>query len=266
MDLLFLPFMQRALLSGILLAGCLAALGVFATVRRLSFFGEGIAHASLAGIALALLAGLAPLPVALAWALCFGYGIYQLERRTDIASDTLIGILFTSSLALGVILMRYTKGYQPELVSYLFGSILSVRWSDIILLAVCALVTAWWLHRFTRALILSSLNEDMAQISGVRLEPLRLSLYLALSITVVLGVKVLGVVLVSALLILPPATARVISKSFQQFQWRSVFLAEATVLIGMVASYKLDWPTGATIVLTGSLFFFFLTALFGKKS
>ncbi|MFH1632008.1 MAG: metal ABC transporter permease, partial [bacterium] len=134
-ELLTYPFMQRALIAGAILGVLLASLGVLATLRKMAFFGEGVAHASLAGIAIAVLAGFTPLPFAIAWAVLIAVIIYTLERATKLPSDTLIGILFTASMALGVILIGQTQGYQPELLSFLFGSILTIKSIDLIIIA-----------------------------------------------------------------------------------------------------------------------------------
>ena len=123
LDILTFPFMQRAIIAGTIIALLLGWLGVFVVTRRMSFVGDGIAHASLAAISLALLLGWAPLVTALVFAIMLGTALFVLERKTTIGSDASIGILFTFGMALGVILLQYNQGYAPELISFLFGSI-----------------------------------------------------------------------------------------------------------------------------------------------
>lgn len=249
------PFMVRALIAGALLAPLMAGLGIFATLRKMSFFGDGIAHASLAGIAIAIVSGLAPLPVALVWSLLVAFLVFRLERTTKLPSDTLIGILFTASLSLGVVVMSFSHGYQPELVSYLFGSILAIRPYDLIVIAIATVILLAWLAYYGRQLTYMSLSEESAAVAGIRTERLVGMLYVALAFAVVLSVKILGIVLVSALLILPPATARLLTRTFRGYAALSIILSELTMFVGLVLSYIYDLPSGATIVLSGAALF-----------
>lgn len=254
------PFMQRAFVSGALLGVLLAALGVFVTVRKMSFFGDGIAHSSLAGIAVAMLAGLAPLPVALVWALLVALLIWRLERSTRLPSDTLIGVFFTASMALGVVLMSFTRGYQPELLSFLFGSILTIQPGDLLVTAALSLVIMGWLILSFRSLTYMSLVEDSAAVAGTDVRGQTAALYVALALATVLGVKILGVILVSALIILPTASGRMLASSFRTYVAGSLLLSEVMILTGLTVSYRYDLPSGATIVLVGTLIFFLAAA------
>lgn len=256
LEMLSQPFMQRALLAGLVLAATLAALGVFVTLRKMAFFGDGIAHSSLAGIAIAVLAGFSPLPTAMVWAIGVAVAIYALERSTRLPSDTLIGIFFTASMALGVALMSRTHGYQPELLTYLFGSILSVRTNDLVLIAGTSAAILTWLALFFRELTYMSLAEENAAVAGVAVKRHTLTLYIALAIATVLGVKMLGIVLVSALLVLPPATSRMLTTTFRGFVAASIALSTVMMVIGLSASYLYDLPSGAAIILAGAAIFF----------
>lgn len=251
------PFMQRAFISGALLALLLATLGIFVTLRKMAFFGDGIAHASLAGIAIALLAGVAPLPVALLWSVFVAMIIYVLERKTRLPSDTLIGIFFTASMALGVILMSFSSGFQPELISFLFGSILSIRELDLVIISIISLILMTWLILSFRQLVFMSLTEEGAKVSGVRVELQKVFLYIALALATVLGVKILGIILVSALLLIPPATARLLTSNFRGYLITTLIFSEIFVGLGLILSFFYDLPSGATIILVGSVGFFF---------
>ena len=256
LEMIQFPFMQRAFIAGALLGLLLSTLGVIATLRKMSFFGEGIAHASLAGIAIALLAGFAPLPVAIIWAIIVATGIFLLERYTKLPSDSLIGIFFTGSMALGVVLMQFTGGYQPELISFLFGSILTVTEMDLYIIgALTAAILAWFLAS-QRQLIFLALSPDSAQVSGVAVHRQLFIFYIALAIATVLGVKLLGIVLISALIILPAATSSLLSHSFKSYLILAVIVSEVTILLGLTLSYFFDLPSGASIVLLGTLLFF----------
>jgi zinc transport system permease protein len=255
LEILTFPFMQRALIAGAILGVLLASLGVLATLRKMAFFGEGIAHASLAGIAIAIIAGSNPLLIALLWAIAIAILIFFLERSTKLPSDTLIGILFTASMALGVIIMSFTPGYQPELLSFLFGSILTITTSDVIIISVMSVAIMTWLLMSLRQLTFLSLSEESAQVSGINTKMHTLLFYIALAIATVLGVKILGIILVSALIVLPPATSRMLSNSFSSYFALSIIVSEIVIIAGLVFSYLFDLPTGATIVLTGTALF-----------
>lgn len=254
-EILSYPFMQRALVGGACLGVLLASLGVIATLRRMAFFGEGIAHASLAGLAIAVLVGTAPLPVAAAWSILVAVVIFILEKRTTLPRDTVIGILFTASMSLGVVLMSFMHGYQPELLTFLFGSILAVDTMDVVTIAIATAVILGALAAFIRPLLLMSLNEDSARVAGVRTNVYTLALYVALAVAMVLGVHMLGIVLVSALLIIPSATARLVAPSLSAYFVLANILSVLAVVAGLILSFIFDLPSGATIVLVSSLIF-----------
>src|SRR5579863_3121890 len=215
LTMLQLPFMQRALMAGVALGLILPFLGVFVTLRRMSFFGDGIAHATLAGVAIGILAGVSPFIVALGIGALFGASVYLLERKTNISSDALIGVLFTGGLALGIVLISLQQGYQPELLSFLFGSILSVSAQDLVIILGASTLILLVLLMFLRQFTLLALEKETAWLYGVRTEPLDFFFYVLLSVTIVLGVKLLGIILVSALLIIPPTIAKMLAPSFK---------------------------------------------------
>lgn len=257
------PFVQRALISGVILALVFALLGVYVTLRQMAFWGEGIAHASLAGIAMALLVGGSPLFFALIVAVIFAVSMFLLERKTKLSNDALIGVLFTSFMALGIILLSLQKQYQPELLSYLFGNILTISSMDVFIITLVGLLIVVILLLTHRQLSLLMFDKTSAYLAGVKTEFLELLFYIILAMAVVLGVKMLGVVLVSALLIIPPSIAKIMAHSYKSLRILSVVLAELIVLIGFFISLSLNVPSGPAIILTGS--FFFLTATLVTK-
>lgn len=260
LTILHLPFMQRALIAGIALGLILPFLGVFVTLRRMSFFGDGIAHATLAGVAIGIVAGVSPFLSALGIGVLFGAGVYLLERKTNISSDALIGILFTGGLALGIVLISQQKGYQPELLSFLFGSILSVGSRDLGIILGFSAVIVLALLVLWRQLTLLALDKETAWLYGVRTESLDFFFYVLLSVTIVLGVKLLGIILVSALLIIPPTIAKMLAPSFKTLIGVSVIAGEVFIVLGLMLSYLLDLPSGATIILVGVLAFLLIAA------
>lgn len=258
------PFMQRALIAGVILGLLIPAIGVIASLRKMTFFGEGVAHASLAGIAIAILAGLAPLPVAILWAILFASFIYFLERYTKLPTDTLIGILFTASMALGIIIIQNLPGYQPELLSYLFGSILAVQNTDLLVIIPVASIILIWLFKNLSGLTFTALSEESASVSGFNTKLHTYFFYLALAVTAVLGVKILGIILVPALLVLPTATSRLLTQTFRSYVTISIILGELFIILGLILSYYFDSPSGATIVLVATAGFLASTLIHQK--
>ena len=151
---------------GIFSGALLAALGIFVVLRKMAFFSDGIAHTALAGVAIALLVGQQPLVWAVGMGVVFSVAIYFLEKKTDIAPDSLIGILFTSSLALGVVLMNFKKGYQPDLLSFLFGNILTIRSGELwIIIPLAAVILGFVLFNYRKYLFIC-LNDELAKSGG----------------------------------------------------------------------------------------------------
>ncbi|MFH1631834.1 MAG: metal ABC transporter permease, partial [bacterium] len=169
--------------------------------------------------------------------------------------------LFTASMALGVILIGQTQGYQPELLSFLFGSILTIKSIDLIIIASFSIIIMIWFVLSLRQLTYLSLSEDSAAVSGIPVKLQTLLFYIALAIATVLGVKILGIVLVSALIVLPAATSRMLTHSFKSYFAVSIVVSEAVIVSGLIFSYIFDFPSGATIVLVGTIIFLVTAAV-----
>jgi len=267
-ELLQLPFMQRAIIAGVVLGVLLAYLGIFVTLRKMAFFSDGIAHAALAGAAIGLLTSISPLLTALIFSMFLAGLIYWLEKKSSLSSDSIIGILFTSGMALGVILISLRRGYQPELISYLFGNILAIRRQDLVLLVILSLLIMVFILTQKRKLTLLALDREMAYMAGVNPDFYQLLLYIMLAAALVLGIRVLGIILVSAILIIPVSTARLLSRSFRSLVLWTIVISEGVMVGGLLLSYYLNLPSGAVIVLTGSTVFIFAFGamnLLGKR-
>lgn len=252
------PFMLRALYSGLMVAVILGWLGTFVIVRKLSFIGEGIAHASLIGIAGALLLSIAPLPITIISTIFIAVGIYFLEKKTNISGDTAIAIVFTTCLAIGIILLNFYQGYQPELISYLFGNILTISSFDVNSIITFSLLIIFLLSIFYKQFLFTTLDPTGAKLAGLRTDLYDLLLYVILAVAIVLSIKIVGIVLVSALLVTPSASARLLANSFKSFIIISIIIAILVITIGLSLSYYLDLPSGAVIVLTGTTIFFII--------
>ncbi|MCS7193523.1 MAG: metal ABC transporter permease [Meiothermus sp.] len=254
LEALQLPFMQRALLAGLLVGGLASYLGVMVVQRRLSFLGDGLAHAAFAGVALGLLLHQEPLWVAIPFAVGVSLAITWVRERSSLSDDTAIGIFFAMSAALGVLFMSLRQGFAPDAVAYLFGSILTVTPTDLwvmglVALGVAALLPLWpdWAYAtFDRELAL-------ADRRPVLLHDYLLAALIAL--VVVVSVKVVGIVLMAAFIVIPAAIARLLSQTFAAMTLGAVGIGAFSVLPGLAAAYLFDIPAGSAIVLTQALFF-----------
>ncbi|HIP49854.1 MAG TPA: metal ABC transporter permease [Candidatus Pacebacteria bacterium] len=266
-EILSLQFMQKAIIAGMFLGVMMPFLGVFVTLKRMAFFGDGIAHASLAGIALGLLMGVAPFTFAVPFAIAVGALIYFLERYTKVSSDSAIGTVFTTSMAVGIILLSLKSGYQPDLISFLFGNILTISSVDVWVVAFGSIFIMLFLIIFYRPLTLLIIDPVQAWLQHVRTGFLEFVFYLITALAVVFGVKILGIILVSALLIIPASTAKLFSRNFVQLIMYSIVLGFTAVLCGLFLSYYLNLPSGASIILFSATFFFLsvmITSLWRK--
>lgn len=260
-----LPFMQRAFLAGTIAAILLGWIGVYMVSRRMSFIGDGIAHASLAGVALALLVGWAPLPVAMLMGIAMAAIIFIVERKTNIAVDAAVGIFFTFGISLGVILLHFYEGFQPELVSFLFGNILSITTSDLWFMVVVGTIMVVVLVKLSRQLTLMTVDPEGGYLYGLSRWRYDFLLYIMTAISVIASIKLVGIILVSALLIIPSAIAKLFTTSFASFRLLAIFLAALIMIIGLSVSYLVDLPSGATIVIVGTIIFALSSVWYGIR-
>lgn len=248
-------FIQRALLVGGLLSLVAATLGVFVVTRQLSFFSEAISHSALSGIALGILLHLDPFIAAIVFAVLIALGIVFVNERSKLASDTTIGVFLSFSVALGVLVIGLLKGFRAELFGFLFGDILAVTTSDIwisIVLAVIVLVFLFW--RF-KALTLISLSPDLAHVSGIKLRLFNYLFMALLAVTVAIAIKLIGVILVTALVIVPAAAAKNLGNNFLQMLIWALVISLFSVLVGIGASFYLDTASGPSIVIVSVIIF-----------
>lgn len=254
-ELLSLPLVQRALIAGLLLAVMAGLMGVFTTIRQAAFFGDAVAHSSLAGVALGLFVGWNPVLVALVYAVGVTVILPKLRNKTGFSFDNLLGVFLPLSMGLGVVLFASLPGYQPDLVSYLFGSVLAVGWGDVGLLAgllVVVLVSfGWWGKRLS----LMSVDEDYAKLLGLRVQWWETVYHVLLALTIVAGVRLVGIVLMNALLVVPASLVKLFVRSFKSLLWWTPVVGMVCVALGLVLSVVLDAPSGAMIALvSGALF------------
>lgn len=253
-DLLTLPFMQRALIAGLLIGFLASYYGVFVIQRGLSFLGSGLAHAAFGGVALGLLLESEPLWTAVPFTIIVAIGITWVKNRTELGSDTTIGIFFSVSMALGIIFLFLRKQYSSDAFTYLFGSILSVTTIDIIFAASIVLVTILFLPYWKRWAY-SSFDRELAQADRIPVLFDDYILSILIAVTVVVSLKLVGIVLIAAFLVIPAASARLLSKSFSRMTVVSVSVGMLSAIGGLWISYYLDIPSGATIILLQAVVF-----------
>jgi ABC-type Mn2+/Zn2+ transport systems, permease components len=249
------PFMQRALLAGLAVGFLCAVVGVYVTLRSMSFFSDAISHSALAGIALGVLIGVAPVPAAVVFCVVVALGITFLTFRSDLTSDTVIGVFFSGSMALGVLLIGLQSGYQTDLLSYLFGDILSVSDLDVVLAVALAAVVSTIIFWRSTVLIKIAFNRDLARVEGVRVVAWDYLFLTLLALTVAVSLKVVGIILVSALIIVPAAAARNIARDFRTLVGLAVGVGVISAVAGLVLSYYLNTASGPTVVMVAVVFF-----------
>jgi len=242
-------FIQRAYLAGSFVAALCAMLGLFLVLRKLSLIGDGLSHVGFGAIALGLFFGFYPFYVAIPVVLLASYFILKLTEKAKMYGDAAIGIVSSVGIAGGVILASLSRGFNVDLFSYLFGNILAISVREVYLsiglsLAVLAIIVFFYNDFFS-----ATFDREYAKLTGVRTARIDLLLTSLTAVTVVLAIKAVGVMLVSALLILPAVTALQLAKGFKAAMLLSVLTAVISVIIGITVSFFLDLPAGATIVM-----------------
>jgi zinc transport system permease protein len=242
-------FIQKACLAGSFTGLTCAALGLFLVLRKMSLLGDGLAHVSFGALALGLLLGAAPLYFALPAVMIASLLILKITEKAGVYADAAIGIISAIGIAAGVTLASLAHGFNVDLFSYLFGNILVVSEGEVLLAIILSLSVLAILYFFFWDLFSATYDEEFALTSGIKVGRLNALLIVLAAVTVVLSIKVVGVMLVSALLILPAAAALQLSRRFKTAIIYACGLAVFSVLAGIVFSFYLDLPTGATIVL-----------------
>ena len=250
-------FIIQALLAGVALALVAGPLGCVVVWRRMAYFGDTLAHSALLGVALAVSVELVPTVGVIFIGLVLAALLFWLERRRELSTDTLLGILAHSALALGLIVFSVLQTRVPgvDLMAYLFGDILAVNrheigWMYVGAAFILAVFAGLW-----RALITVSINEDMARIDGINVGLVRFVFMLLLAMVIAAAIKVVGILLVTAMLIIPAASARAFSSTPVQMVLISTLSAVAAVVIGLGASFYHDLPAGPAIVVAAALGF-----------
>jgi zinc transport system permease protein len=256
-------FVQRALISGAFLGCCCAFLGVFLVLRRLSLIGDGLAHVGLAAVGLGLFLNMSPIWVSIPLVMFASLWILWLSDKADVYADAAIGLVSAVSVAAGITLASVGKGFNVDLFSFLFGSILSISQTEVILSVILSLIVIGTVCLFYHELFAIAFEEEYAHVLGIPVEKINKILILCTALTVSLGIRIVGTMLISSLIIFPAVTALQVAKGFRAAMVLAAILSVLSVVSGVFISYLADLPTGATIVLVN--FALFVLVFFYKK-
>ncbi len=260
-DILSYGFVQRAMISGVLIAAICSTLGVFLVLRRFSLIGDGLAHVTFGSVALVLLLGVSPLYVTLASlpvVIVSSLAIYKLTTSRGIHGDAAIGIVSSIGIAAGITLASLSGGFNVDLFSYLFGNILTVNMTETLLSLTVFLLVAGMMVFFYSDLFAVTFDQELAKSMGVNTGRINLMLFVLTAVAAVLAMRVAGIMMVSAMLILPPIAALQLSLSFRMTILASISVAVVSVILGIGVAFVLNLPVGATIVIFNIGFLFLI--------
>ena len=250
MEVLHLEFIQRALLAGFLVSVACGIIGVYVVVNRIVFISGGIAHAAFGGIGLGYYLRINPVLGALLFSVGAAIAMGTVQRRTDERADTVVGMMWAIGMAVGIILIDLAPGYAADLMSYLFGSILTVPWADLAIMLLLDVVIIALVVAFYKELLAISFDEGYATTASVRVDAIHLLLLCLVALTVVMLMRVVGLILVIALLTVPAAIAGQLTGNLKRMMVISIVLGAIFTTTGLWISYVLDLTSGATIILT----------------
>ncbi|MFM8870714.1 MAG: metal ABC transporter permease [Actinomycetota bacterium] len=266
---LFEPFGYSFFNNGLAvatLAGALCGLlGVFVVLRGMSYIGHGLSHAVFGGAAASAVVGINYFVGAGIWAVVSGVLIGRIARRRIIGADAAIGVVTTASFAIGLALLNRYGQAKKSIEAVLFGSVLGVERADIWAVSIVAVLVAVFIVTFYRRLLFATFDPDVAQVTGVRVAWVEAMVMMMLSLTILVTMRVIGTLLISALLVIPAATSRMLTNSFARMLWISPLLGAASGFIGMNAAYHLDTSASATVILVAAIGFVAVYAATGIR-
>jgi zinc transport system permease protein len=248
-DLFQYSFVLRGFEAGIIIGIIAPLIGIFLVLRRYSLIADTLSHVSLAGVAVGLLLQVNPLITAIVAAVLSSLAIEKLRLSKRIYGESALSIFLSGSLALAIVLISISSGFKGDLLNYLFGSIVTVKQSDVLIIAILGAVVIALIVAFYKELLFTTFDEEAAKVSGIPTKFINLLLIVLAALTIALAIPIVGVLLIAALIVIPVVTALQFKKNFLQ----TVFLAEAfsifSVISGIIASFYLNLSTGGTIVL-----------------
>jgi len=252
-EVLSYEFMRNALLAGVIVSAACGVVGTLVVLNRIVFISGGIAHAAYGGVGIAYFLGLNPVWGAVGFSLLSSLAMGYVHRKEKARADTIIGVMWALGMALGIIFVSLSPGYKADLMSYLFGSILAVSTGDLWLMAVIALVVLAFVLVFYRLLLAISFDETFSTVRNVPVGLLSMAMIVLIGLTVVISMRVVGLILVIALLTIPPAIANLYVREMRGIMVLSTGLSLLFMIAGLLVSYALNLPSGAVIILLAGL-------------
>jgi zinc transport system permease protein len=251
-------FILNSLLAGILASISCGIIGTYIVTRRMVFLSGGITHSSFGGIGLGYYLGFNPIISAAIFGVLSALGIEFVSKRTNVREDSAIGILWSFGMAVGIMFVFLTPGYAPNLMSYLFGSILTVSTLDILLMSGLSIILILVFTLFYRIILFVSYDQEYAKTHNIAVSFINYFLIALVALTIVLNIKVVGIILVISLLTIPQSVANLFTKKFQNIIVFSIVIALIGAFMGLIISYQINIPSGASIIF--SLVMIFLLA------
>ena len=249
------PFMQRALVGGLLTGALGGVLGSVAVLRQLSFFSDALGHSALLGITLGILIGVNPTLVLIPFAILFAILVNQLVERSSLPTDALLNIVYSSSLAAAILALSFVEHYRGGIRQLLFGDILGVSNLDLVVVAVLLAAAVAYLGLSLRAQVLLTLNAELAGAVGVRTGWHRLAFIVLLAVVVAVSIKAVGVLLISAFVVIPACAGRLLCRRFPYYISASAILGGSCALLGLLVSGLTNLPSGPSVVMVQFLGF-----------
>jgi len=255
LEFLSYGFIQRALVAGSLVAAICAVLGVILVLRRLSLIGDGLSHVTFGGVALAMVLNLYPLAVSIPVVVLSSLGILRLTEKAGIYGDAAIGVVSSVGIACGILLASVAGGFNVDLFSYLFGNILSISMTEVVTAVIISLSVLAAVYVYFDEIYSITFDEEFARASGIPVDRINTVLMVLTAVTVVLAMKVVGIMLTSALLVLPAVTAFQNARGFRNAMLLASISALLSLVLGVLFSFALNLPAGASIVLINFFIF-----------
>lgn len=255
LELLEYTFFQRALLGSLLASIACGVIGTYIVTRRLVFISGGLTHASFGGIGIGLYAGISPILTASLFSVLSAFGVEWLSKRQDMREDSAIAVFWTFGMAVGVIFSFLAPGFTPDLSAYLFGNILTITQSDLWFIGGVTTALVLFFTLSLRSIVAIAFDREFALSQRLPVRRIEYLLMMLIALTVVACLRMVGIVLVISLLTLPQMTANLFSHSFKRIIWLSILIGQISCLGGLLLSYHLNIPSGASIIFISILIF-----------
>ncbi|MDR3565484.1 MAG: metal ABC transporter permease [Negativicutes bacterium] len=255
LEILQFDFMQRAVVAGLLVGLICPIIGIFIILKKQSLIGDGLGHIAFAGVATGWLLGIYPVLSATVVTVLAAVGIEELRARRPAFADMMLAIFFYSGIACAVLFSSMAKTNNVSLLGYLFGSIVTVSVQDVWTVAALAAVVLLILGVIFKELMFVTFDEEVARISGLPIKKINMILAILTALTVSISMRVVGILMVSALMVIPVAASLQISRSFRSTMINAVIVSETAVVIGLLTSFYMNFASGGTIVITAALLF-----------